>query len=133
MSKSVLYATNTSTQNTTIDGTSVNFGSIIRKYGCNLALSGGNVVVRGEGYYAIDTVLTVNTVEAGTINIQIFKDGVPIPGAEASTLTVADGVYTVAIPTLIRQVCCSEDIITVLVSGTVVATVTNAAIRVEKV
>lgn len=132
MSKSVLYASNTSTQEVVAAGSSIDFGSIIRKYGSNLSLSGGNVVVKGDGYYNIDTVLTINTSTAGTVNIQVFRDGVPISGAEATSTVDINGIYTISIPTLIRQVCCCENIITVLVSG-VAATVTNAAIRVEKV
>lgn len=54
MSKSVIYANNSSTQTTVATGSIINFGSIVRRYGCNLNLSGGNVVIDGSGYYDVD-------------------------------------------------------------------------------
>ena len=42
MSKSALYTANTSTQNVAVNNV-INLGSIIRRYGCNLDLSGSNI------------------------------------------------------------------------------------------
>ena len=130
MSKSVLYAANTSTQAFAATGTVINFGSIVRRYGDNLALSGGNVVARGCGYYDIDTNITFNGA-AGTVVVQIYKDGVPIPGATTSTTIAANVNAQVSIPAIIREVCCNESTITVVISG-VAGNVINAAIDVEK-
>lgn len=130
MSKSILYAANTNSQTFATAGTVINFGSIVRKYGCNIALSGGNVVVDGIGYYDIDANITFNGA-AGNVLIQLYKDGVAIPGAEATVTVVADTFYSVTIPAVIREHCCCEDTITAMISG-VVGTVSNAAIVVEK-
>lgn len=129
MSKSVIYAANTATQDYVATGTVVNFGSIVRRYGGNLGLSGGNIIADGIGYYNADVNLSLTG--AGTISVQVYKDGAPITGAEATITGVADTTYSVTIPCLIRQTCCCESTITVVVSGTT-GTITNAAIVVEK-
>lgn len=125
-----MYAANTSTQAYVATGTTINFGSVVRRYGNNIALSGGNVVVRGAGYYNVDVNIGF-TGAAGTATIQVFKDGVAIPGATATITTAADTNFAVTIPTLIREVCCNESTITVVISG-VAGNVVNAAIVVEK-
>lgn len=130
MSKSILYAANTNPQTFIANGSIVNFGSIIRRYGCNVVLSGGNAVVDGQGYYDVDVNLTF-TAAAGTVVVQIFKDGVAVQGAEATITTVADTSYAVTIPTIVRQSCCCESTITVVISG-VAGTISNASIKVEK-
>lgn len=130
MSKSVLYASNTSNQTLTV-GDVINFGSIVRKYGCNCNLSGGNVIVSGTGYYNIDTIFTLTASAAGTAVITLFKDGVAIPGGVA-TFTMAEGdLCAVSIPTMIRQNCCCDATIRAVLTG-VAVTMNNAAIIVEK-
>ena len=127
MSKALMYAVNTNDQTGTI-----NFGSIIRRYGKNINLSGGNPVIRGEGYYRIDTNFNITGGAAGLVTIGLYRNGVLIPGSEVS-LTVANTVqYVVAMPSVaVREYCCNESNITAVISG-VAATVTNATILVEK-
>lgn len=128
--KSCVYGANTAAQ-TLVDGNTINFGSIVRRFGNNTNLSGGNGVVIGEGYYDIDTNITF-TAAAGTVTIALYKDGVPIPGATATRTTAATSSYTITIPALVRQKCCCEATITAVLTGAD-TTVTNAAIVIEKV
>ena len=130
MSKALLYAANTSTQAYVATGTVINFGNVVRRYGSNINLSGGNISVNGSGYYNIDAHFTFNGA-AGTATIQLYKDGVAIPGAVATQVESATGTYAVTIPAVIREVCCCESTITAVISG-VAGNVTNAAIVVEK-
>lgn len=130
MSRSILYAANLNNQDFVAAGTIINFGNIIRRYGCNLNLSGGNVTIDGAGYYDTDINVTF-TAAAGTVSIQIYKDGVAVPGAEATLTTAATTNYSLTIPAMIRENCCCESIITVVISGAV-GTVSNATIKVEK-
>lgn len=126
--RSELYASNGLSQDIALNGI-VNFGNVVRKYGCNIQLSGGNATVEGKGYYNVDVNITAAPTTAGTMTVKVFKDGVVVPGASASLTAVADSVYSVTIPATIRQSCCCDSVITVQVQGTP-ATVSNASIRV---
>lgn len=130
MGKSVLYAANLNSQAFVPAGLTINFGNVVRRYGCNCGLSDGVAEIRGSGYYFVDTNISFNA-SAGTVFIQIYKDGVAIPGAEATITTEAGIVYSVTIPAVVRQTCGCEDSITVIISGAT-GTVNNAAIIVEK-
>ena len=133
MSKSTIYASNTLTQDFVATGTTIDFGSIVRRYGNNTAMSGGNVVVDGVGYYSVDTNVTFSADAVGTALIQLYKDGLAIPGAKASVTTAADTIYAISIPSIIRQTCCcNEGTISAIISG-VAGTITNASIVVEKI
>lgn len=131
MSKSVLYGVNRTPQ-VIVVGDRVNFGEIVRRYGCDINMSGGNVMITGTGYFDIDANVTIVAGAAGIVTITLLKDGTVIPGAGAS-MTVAEGeTYTLAIPSCtVRQKCCCESTITAVISG-VIGSITNATIRVEK-
>lgn len=131
MSKSLVYGVNNSPQ-TVIVGDRVNFGSVVRRYGCNLNMSGGEVLVTGDGYYDIDSSITFVAGAEGIATITLLKDGSAIPGASASA-TVASGatVTLVTPPSAIREKCCCESTITAVISG-VIGVISNATIRVEK-
>lgn len=131
MSKSALYLANSNAQPYVVTGTTVNFGSVVRKYGCNAYVSGGNPVVDGIGYYAITANLNFTGTSSGNVTVQLYKDGVAIPGA-VGIVTVASGIAeSVTIPAIIRQHCCCESTITAVISGTT-GSVDNAAIEVIK-
>ena len=131
MVKAVLYAANTNTQTVVAAGSVVNFGSIVRRYGSNCYLTGGNAAVEGTGYYAVDANVSFTGAAASTVLVQLYEDGVAIPGANATVLIGANGVGSVTIPTIVRQRCCVESIITANISG-LAGTVTNASVRVIK-
>lgn len=116
MSTALLYATNTIPQDVSIDGT-VNFGNIVRRYGRNLNMSGGNAIVTGEGYYVVDVSINF-TGSAGTTTFQVYENGMPITGAKVTRTTGAATEYDVKIPTFtIRNKCCLDKTLTMVVSG----------------
>lgn len=129
--KSMLYAANTATQNVA-ENSVINFGNVVRKFGCSTYLSGGNGVVRGQGYYTIDINITLTTATASTVGISLYKDGVVISGAEVAVTTTASDTVAISIPAAIRQLCDCESTITAVLSGTG-AVIDNAAILIEKV
>lgn len=132
MSKSVLYAANTAIQSLLETETLVNVGNIVRKYGCNLGVSGGNLEIKGSGYYEITTNVTVTPSAAGTLVAQIYKDGVAIPGAEATLTAVANTDYAFVIPAIVRETCNCLSTITLGISG-VAGIITNVSVMAEKV
>lgn len=132
MSKSALYATNTIAQDVAVTtDTTINFGQPVRRFGCDTYLSGGNAIIRGCGYYAIDTVVNFTALTAGTVVVQLFKDGVAIPGAASTISMVADDVNSFEISSLVRNTCECESTITAVISGAT-GTINTASIRVIK-
>ena len=131
MSKSLLYGVNGTPQTISI-GDRVNFGNIVRRYGCNLNMSGGEVFVTGEGYYNIDSSITFVAGAAGIATITLLRNGSIIPGAGASqTVAEGDTITLTVPPSVIRQKCCGESTITAVISG-VTGVISNATIRVVK-
>ena len=128
MSDSLIFCTNSATQ-TVASGGTVNFGSVVRKFGSQLEISGGNITATGKDFYDIFANLSF-TATAGTAVISLLKDGVIIPGAQATITTVADTSYSVSIPAAIRDKCCCDSVITCIISG-VIATVANASMLVQ--
>lgn len=131
MSKSLLYATSITSQTLAVNDV-ISFGNIVRRYGCNCNLSGGNAVISGNGYYDIDTNFVFTASAAGTATITLYVGGVAIPGATASFTTVADSTYAVSIPAIVRETCCNNSTITAVLSGVAGSMITSSII-VEKV
>lgn len=129
--KSAMYAANASAQEVA-NGGIINFGAVVRRFGGNCTISGGNVNINGTGYYDMDADVTFTAGGAGTAVISLYKDGVAIPGASASLTAVADSIYSVSVPAIVRQVCCCESVVTAVLSG-ISGTVTNAAVAIEKI
>lgn len=134
MSKSAIYTTNQSVQAVAINGV-ITPGTVIRRFGCNIALSGNGLRVEGEGYYKFDTSITLAPTAAGDVTVTAYKDGVAISGAIASgTAAVADDIVNLGLDFIIREGCpCCDggSNITFVLTGTA-ANVTNIAITGEK-
>lgn len=130
MGKSLLYASNTTSQSIVASGSTLNFGTAVRRRGCNVGLSGGNVITKGADYYEISVNAVFTATAAGIEMIKVLKDGVEIPGATASFTTAESTTYAISIPCVVRNTCCCESSITVVASG-VAGAVTNASIVVE--
>lgn len=128
--KSALFANNSTDQTVNAGGT-ISFGNALRRYGQDIFAIGGAVEVH-PGYYDIDTNFTVTAGGAGTLVVSLLKDGVVIPGANASITTVNDTIYTIAIPAIVRNMCPAGGVITANVTG-VNATVNNASIVVKRI
>lgn len=126
----LLFATNTATQALT-DGQAVNFGQPVRRYGKNIQLSGGNVVVNGEGYYPMIAALSFEAGAAATYTVQLYENGVAIPGARELIEAASGVIVSATVPGVVRIKCCEEKVITATISGGA-ATVENADIIVTK-
>lgn len=115
-----------------VDGV-IPLGSLIRRYGCDVALNGNAVNITGAGYYDVDASVTVTPIAAGTVTITLYKDGVAVPGATASETAAANGTVDLSIPALVRQVCCAAGSALTLVLTGAAATVNNVALRVQRI
>lgn len=135
MSKSAIYTANTTIQDIA-DGGMLNPGTVVRRFGCNCFLSGNTINISGTGYYDVDVSLTLSGTTEGEVTLNVYKDGVEIPGAEASTTIAAAGDLTnLSISCLVREYCpCADSSsnLTFVLSG-IPTTVTNSAIVVEKI
>lgn len=130
MSNAFLLAANTTTQ-ALEDRQIINFGTPVRRYGKHINVSGGNVVATGEGYYLVDATITATSVLGGIATLQLYANGVPIPGANASVTVPAAGTFSLTVPTGFRIKCCEEEIITANILN-LATVVSNASIRVVK-
>lgn len=135
MSKSALYTVNSSVQTVAVDGI-INPGTIIRRYGPNLDLSGNAIRISGAGYYDIDASFTVAPSAVGSVTITAYLNNVAIPGGIATgSVSTADNPITLSISSLVREGCpCCEGIssLTFVLTGTE-SNITNSSIVIEKI
>lgn len=134
MSKSAIYAINTNTQTVAVNST-IPLTTIARRFGCHCNLSGNGVGIVGTGYYRVAADVVATPSAAGTVQIQLCKDGTPIPGATASaTVAAVSTTVTFPIDCLIRNVCCADasSLLTLLLTGAE-SVISNACMTVEKI
>lgn len=132
MSRSLIQTVNQSPQDVA-EGGIIALGSVQRRYGCNLRLSGNGIEAEGAGYYDIDIAVTVEPSAVGAVTVAAYKDGAQIPGAIAyGYVATADEPVTLPIVATIRQNCCdgADNITCVLVENA--GTVTNISTRIKK-
>lgn len=108
-------------------------GSLIRRYGCDISLNGNAVNIIGKGYYDVDVSVTVAPTAAGTVTATLIKDGVVVPGATASANAAAGAPVALAFPALVRQACCASGSALSLVLTGAASTVSNVALRVQRI
>ena len=134
MSKSAIYVVNQSTQVIPVDGV-ITPGTVVRRFGPNLNLSGNGIQISGNGYYKIDTSFTIAPTAEGEVTVTAFLDGVQIPGAIATETAAAAGDYiNLSISSIVREGCpCCAGLrtLTFVLTGTE-SNITNTAIVVEK-
>ncbi len=107
--------------------------TIQRKYGWAILPTSDGVLLNKPGYYKVNASVTFTAPAAGTISIQLQKNGVNVPGVTASTTitTATTEVRTLNISGIVR-VNCGEGISTlnILNAGEEI-TLNNAAFDVE--
>lgn len=137
--KSALYTAMQTPTAVAVDGV-IPLGSLIRRYGCDITLNGNavNIVGKGyydvgKGYYDVDTSITVAPTAAGTVTATLYKDGVAVPGATASAAGAAGAPVVLAFPALVRQACCASGASLTLVLTGAASTVSNVALRVQRI
>ena len=133
MGRSLIQTANPSTQTIAVNSI-IPLGSVQRRFGCNLRMSGNAIEVSGEGYYTIDADVSVAPTAAGPVTVALYNNGVQIPGAIAyGSVTTAGNPTTLCINCTIRQGCCcdsADNITCVLVAGA--GTVNNISVRAVK-
>lgn len=132
MSKSLIQTANQSTVQVA-ENSIIPLGSVQRRYGCNLRLSGNAVECVGEGYYTIDCGVSVTPTAAGAVTVALYNNGQQIPGAIAYGTGTAGSPLALALPpATVRQMCCDSafNITAVLISGA--GAVNNIGLRVTK-
>lgn len=133
MSRSLIQTVNQSEQNVAANSI-ISLGSVLRRFGCNLRLSGNAIEINGEGYYKVDANVSVAPTEAGPVTVALYENGVQIPGAIAyGTAAAAGDSVTLPLETTIREGCCcdgADNLTCVLIEGAGV--VRNISLRVDK-
>lgn len=133
MSRSGIYAVNTTAGSNLAIGAVYAPSSIIRRYGQCCQMAGNGIVIEGAGYFDVEATVTVAASAAGTITATLYQDGNPVSGATATaSVGAAADVVTLPLSALLRLNCnCSDSVITVVITGQAVTT-NNLAIKVEK-
>lgn len=131
--KSLIYTAMQTPTDVAVNGV-IPLGTIVRRYGCNCNLNGNGIAINGQGYYDVDVSVEAVPDAAGTVTIQLLKDGVAVPGATAAaTVAAVANTVTLAFPATVRLGCCSTgSVLTLLLAGAA-STVNNVAARVEKI
>lgn len=128
----LIYTANSTAQTVLVGGT-VNLGSIKRRTGCALSMSGDTITMHKSGYYDVYVGITATPTATGTVTATLYQDGVPVPGATASaTVAATDTAVSLAFPAVVRLCgeCCTSNL-TVVMSG-VETVVNNIAMKVIK-
>ena len=129
MASSLIYTVNNSAQSVDANGI-INPGTVIRRFGCNLALAGNAIQASGRGYYDLLANVVVSPAATGDITATLLKDGVAIPGATATGSVSAIGDFvSLAVPAVIRETCCGDNTSAITCVLSAAGTVTNFTIK----
>ena len=124
-------ATNSAVSTTAGTFVQVPFGSVIRRFGKNLALDGGSIICCNPGYFDIDASVGVTPTAAGPITAQIRQDGVPVPGLTQTVTGTASSATAIPLSGLVRNCGCDcNSVLTLWVNAP--CTVANVSTVVEK-
>lgn len=133
MSRSLIQVANPSTQAVALNSI-IPLGSVQRRFGCNLRLSGNAIECSGEGYYTLTGNVTIAPTAIGNVTVGVYVNGTQLPGAIAyGYATAATNPVTLPVEATIRQSCCcdsADNITLVLLEGP--GDVQNVSLRVEK-
>lgn len=130
--KSAIYTAMQTPTGVAVGGV-IPLGSLIRRYGGDIELNGNAVNLTGAGYYDVDASISVAPIAAGTVTVSLHQNGVAVPGASASAALTEGTVSDLSITALVRQVCCAAGSALTLVLTGAASTVSNVALRVQRV
>ena len=108
--KSAQVALNTTAQPVVAAGTGVTvLGNLLTDTGCSIDTIGSGFRFCASGLYRIRYSITVTPTDAGTLTVQLFKDGVALPCTLVQDTVAAESVYTVTVeaPALVLSTCCN--------------------------
>lgn len=110
--KSAIYTASTTPTTLTLTAqqpaATLPLGTTVRRFGCNLQLSGSGILVDGGGYYDVNASVTMTPVTAGNYTVTLFQDGVEVLGANQTVTAAAASTITFNIPALVRLNCCGN-------------------------
>lgn len=138
--KSALCVYNNASQTldaTVSGGATIVLGNTATDTGCSIAATTNGAEVLCSGLYSIEADVTFTLVAApGVTTFQIYKDGVPLPCAQASISAIADDTEAVSFGTVLCVNTCSasQPTFTIVATSTTSTeiTVTHAALRLVK-
>ena len=106
MAKSLIYTRNNVNQ-ALIAGSTIDVGSVIRRFGQNITLNGNAINLSGAGYYKVSANVEVTGTAAGDVTIELLKDGILY---DSRDITIAeDAVAVIPFDTVIRLYGCCTD------------------------
>lgn len=133
MGRSLIQTVNQSEQAVAENGIFA-LGTVQRRYGRDLRLSGNGIEATGTGYFTITASVSIAPTAAGAATVALFDNGAQIPGAIAyGTAAAAGDPVNLAIVSTIRRGCCcagADSLTLVLVEGA--GTAQNVSLRVTE-
>jgi len=131
MSRSAIYAINTTPGTTINAGGTYPVTQVARRYGQDIASNGSGITCKTAGYYKLNAVVTIEAEEAGVMTANLVNNGTPIPGASAAVTAAAGDTVSLALDAIARVACCGNPAdITIQMSGA--GTTVNAEITAFK-
>lgn len=133
--KSLISVATTSSASVVTNGL-LPLGTIVRKRGNEINLSGNSVAITdtGSNYYRVSVTATFTVPVAGDVTLALLQNGTAVTGATASTtITTADTeIRSLSFEAIVRTFnCCGLDSLSIASTG-VGATFSNIAMQVEK-
>lgn len=133
MGRSLIQTVNQSEQAVAENGIFA-LGTVQRRYGRDLRLSGNGIEATGTGYFTITASVSIAPTAAGAATVALYDNGAQIPGAIAyGTAAAAGDPVNLAIVSTIRRGCCcagADSLTLVLVEGA--GTAQNVSLRVTE-
>lgn len=106
--KSAVYTANASTI-TVAANSIIPVGQVVRKFGCGIDVMPNSIILRSAGYYMVSVNATTAPTAAGPVTLTMLKDGVAVPGADATQTTAAAAEDTnISFTAIVRKTCCAE-------------------------
>lgn len=138
---SAIYTSNTSPTAITLTAgqptSTLPLGTVIRRFGRNIQLSGNGILVDGEGYYDVSASVTLTPVTVGDYTVTLYQDGAAVPGAYQTITAAAAAATAFNIPALVRLGCGSSATLALVISTTAAlpadVTVNNVGVVVKKI
>lgn len=133
MGSSLIQTANQSQQTVAVDSI-ISLGSVQRRFGCNLMLSGNGIEVSGAGYYVVSCSITATPTAVGNVSVAMYVNGTPLQGATGtSSVSTAGNSTNISIVSTVRKGCCdtgASNVTFVLTEGAGV--IDNISVRIEK-
>lgn len=133
MCKALIYTVNSASTAATLNAP-VEIGSIIHKYGCAIHSDSSSFRITDSGYYDIDVSATFTAAVPGDVTLNVYSNGVLIPGATATeTVTTANTEIRSVHFSATTKLNCWRDtkMLTIVATGTA-PTITNIAVQIER-